>query len=210
MVNLKKQGLLYKKVGLPPRRLSSGPPSGIDIETRTRATLQRIVDTEGAAARLMKLDRSSTQRWEIFGLTPEQVPQEPEQRSRIDRQIEKMIPRVEEPSSFVVIDTTVLTPYLPERLEKVVIKYSNVHRYKNALIGLIATATAAAGPKKSITKSYSQQDLMRDIQDVPSLQQVMVFSYYLHLYYVLFNTMMPQDSPSPSRPVRPAIERKNS
>jgi hypothetical protein len=120
-----------------------------------------------------------------------------------------MIPRVEEPSSsFVVVDATVLTPYLPERLEKVVIRYSNVDRYKNALIGLIATA--AAGRKKSITKSYSQQDLMRDIQDVPSVQQVMVFSYYLHLYYVLFNTMMPRDSPAPSQPVRSAIKRKNS
>jgi hypothetical protein len=197
MVNLKQQGLLYKKVGL---------PSGIDIETRTRATLQRIVDTQGAAELLMKLDRPSTQRWKIFGLTPEQVPQEPEQRSRIDIQIEKMIPRVEEPSSFVVVDATVLTPYLPERLEKVVIKYSNVDRYKNALIGLIATA--AAGRKKSITKSYSQQDLMRDIQDVPSVQQVMVFSYYLHLYYVLFNTMMPRDSSAQRS--RSAIKRKNS
>jgi hypothetical protein len=158
----------------------------------------------------MKLDRPSTQRWNIFGLTPEQVPQEPEQRSRIDRQIEKMIQRVEEPSSFVVVDTTVLTPYLPERLDKVVIRYSDVNRYKNALIGLIttATATAAAGRKKSITKSYSQQDLMRDIQDVPSLQQVIIFSYYVHLYYVLFNTMMPRDSSG--RRSRTTIKRKNS
>jgi hypothetical protein len=218
MVNLKQQGLLFKSLyhdnkvgGATPRRRQSE----IDIETKTRTVLQRIVD-QNKTEELVKLNRSPTNRWNIFGLTPSQVPKEPEQQ-RIDTEIEKIITRSSPSStSSFVIDTTVLAPYLPASLKErlrytgifgsayeiftdrgiaAVVDISNVRRYENALVGLLVTSNRSLNEHMITTDSYSQYNLLQDIKDVPSVNRLMVFSYYLHLYYVLFNKMMPRGSP---------------